>query len=60
MIELQKENGDDKTTDADTGFLTNKQTRKRAEEKQNEVNENTRRSTLKHIRRTMSLIFPVP
>eukprot|EP00972_Heterocapsa_arctica_P072597 10718675-Heterocapsa_arctica.AAC.1 len=46
MMELQKENDDDKTNDADTGVLTNNQARKRAEEKHNEVNANKIR---KHI-----------
>eukprot|EP00972_Heterocapsa_arctica_P104752 15437199-Heterocapsa_arctica.AAC.1 len=46
MIEVQKENSEDRTNAADTGFLVNKQARKRAEEKQAEVNDNKRR---KHI-----------
>eukprot|EP00972_Heterocapsa_arctica_P039124 5762762-Heterocapsa_arctica.AAC.1 len=43
MIYSQKENGEDRTNDADTCFLINKQAMKRSEEKQAAVNDNKRR-----------------
>eukprot|EP00972_Heterocapsa_arctica_P084803 12490735-Heterocapsa_arctica.AAC.1 len=46
MTEVQRENSEDRTNFVDTGILINKQARKRAEEKQAEVNNNKRR---KHI-----------
>eukprot|EP00972_Heterocapsa_arctica_P095008 14012792-Heterocapsa_arctica.AAC.1 len=46
MIGAQRGNSEDRTNAEETGILINKQARKRAEEKQAEVNNNKRR---KHI-----------
>eukprot|EP00972_Heterocapsa_arctica_P021199 3120135-Heterocapsa_arctica.AAC.1 len=46
MIGVQRENSEDRANAVDIGSLSNKQARKRAEEKQAEVNDNRRR---KHI-----------
>eukprot|EP00972_Heterocapsa_arctica_P115684 16449172-Heterocapsa_arctica.AAC.2 len=46
MTGVQRDNSEDRANAADTGFLINKQARKRAEEKQAEVNDSKRR---KHI-----------
>eukprot|EP00972_Heterocapsa_arctica_P044778 6607223-Heterocapsa_arctica.AAC.1 len=54
-----KYNGADKTNDAVTGFLTNKQARKRADEKHNQVNENKRRKHIEARQRNNEFEIPM-